>query len=218
MKRFIILLLIVLILGLGLIFYFYQRQSQSAPSQKIPPTLTPTANQISPTPTKDQILTEPVAGFKSRITKKPFGIYISPENSPVQSERFRGFHTGVDVEYEDVTTDVPVYAIADGKVVLSKTASGYGGVFLIEIELDNSPHTILYGHIRPSTLPKVGQEVTKGEQLAVLGTGLSSETDGERKHLHFAILSDNRLDIKGYTSSQNELSGWLDPLSLFESS
>ena len=105
---------------------------------------------------------------------------------------------------------MPVYAVADGKVVLSETASGYGGVFMIEIALNGTTHTILYGHIRPSSLPKVGQTVTKGEQLAVLGTGYSSETDGERRHLHFAVLSDNRIDIKGYVLTKSQLSGWID--------
>ena len=36
-----------------------------------------------------------------RITKKPFGIFITTQNSPVQPERFSGYHTGVDVEYKD---------------------------------------------------------------------------------------------------------------------
>ena len=73
---------------------------------------------------------------------------------------------------------------------------------------------VLYGHIRPSTLPKVGSTYTKGQQIALLGTGFSSETDNERKHLHFGILSDTRLDIKGYVTQKADLSGWIDPLSL----
>lgn len=159
---------------------------------------------------------EPVADFKKRVTKKPFGIYITPETSPVQPERFSGYHTGADAEYEDVTSDVPVLAITDGKVILSETSSGYGGVFMISFNLDGTTHTALYGHIRPSSLPKVGKEFKKGDWTGLLGTGYSSETDGERRHLHFAVLSDDRLDIKGYVQNESQLSGWLDPLTLYK--
>ena len=179
-------------------------------------TAPPVNNNVnSSVPVPKSSLAEPVADFRARVTKKPFGIYITPQNSPVSPERFTGYHTGADAEYTDISADVPVYAVADGTVVLSRTASGYGGVFMIEITLDGAKHTILYGHIRPSSLPKVGQKVTKGEQLALLGTGYSSETDGERRHLHFAILADNSLTITGYVSSKNQLSSWLDPLNYF---
>ena len=177
-----------------------------------PETTTPDTAAI---PTTKSELSEPVNDFKSRITKKPFGIYITPQNSPVSPERFTGYHTGADAEYQDVTTDVPVYAVSDGKIVLSETASGYGGVFMVEIDLNGAKHTVLYGHIRPSSLPKIGREVTKGESIALLGTGYSGETDGERRHLHFAILSSNSHNIKGYVANKNDLSGWIDPLKYF---
>lgn len=160
------------------------------------------------------IYAEPVAGYVSRVTKKPFGIYITPATSPIQPERFTGYHTGADAEYQDVAADVPVNALADGKIVLSETASGYGGVFMVSFDLNGVQHTALYGHIRPSSLPKIGRIVSKGEQIALLGTGYSTETDGERRHLHFAVLSDNSLNIKGYVSTKAQLSSWIDPLTL----
>ncbi len=159
----------------------------------------------------------PIDQFRARITKKPFGIYITPQNSPVQPERFTGYHTGTDIEYQDVTTDVPVYAIADGKIVLSETASGYGGVFVLDFKFpDGSEHTAIYGHIRPSSLPKSGARVTKNQQLAVLGTGYSAETDGERRHLHFGIRADHSINILGYVQTKAALSGWIDPVSLYQ--
>ena len=39
---------------------------------------------------------EPIGQTEERITKKPFGIKISPENSPISPERFSGYHTGID--------------------------------------------------------------------------------------------------------------------------
>ncbi len=218
MKK-VVFVLIIVILIVGLLVIRLAR----LPSHQTATSPSPTAAQsitsspiISPSNTPNKFgLADPVADFKARVTKKPFGIYVTPQNSPIQPEHFTGYHTGADAEYQDVTTDVPVYAVADGKVVLSEYASGYGGVFMIEIQLNGAPHTVLYGHIRPSSLPKVGTNVTKGEKLAVLGTGYSTETDGERRHLHFAVLSNNRLDIRGYVQSKAELSGWIDPLTLY---
>jgi murein DD-endopeptidase MepM/ murein hydrolase activator NlpD len=157
----------------------------------------------------------PVDEFKKRITKKNFGLFISPGKSPVKPERFTGYHTGVDVEYQDIKSDIPVYAIADGTVVFSKIVSGYGGVFIIEIKLKSLSYTILYGHIRPASLPENGQKVYKGEKLALLGTGYSVETDGERRHLHFSVLPGNHIDLRGYVQRKNQLSGWIDPLTLY---
>lgn len=185
-------------------------QTHAASAQQTVTTLASATPTLNPNG-----LTDPIADFKARVTKKPFGIYITPQTSPIQPERFTGYHTGADVEYQDVTSDVPVYALADGIIVVARTASGYGGVMMIEFSQSGTKHTALYGHIRPSSLPSVGSKVTKGNQIGLLGTGYSSETDGERRHLHFAILSDNRIDLLGYVQNKSELSGWIDPLSLY---
>lgn len=160
-------------------------------------------------------LADPIAGFKSRITKKPFGIYITPQNSPVQPEKFTGYHTGSDVEYQDVTIDVPVYAIADGMEVAAQSVSGYGGAEILKMNIDGQDRNVLYGHLRLSSLPKMGTKVKKGEQIGLLGTGYSSETSGERRHLHFAVLDSTRIDWRGYVQNKSELSGWIDPVSLY---
>jgi murein DD-endopeptidase MepM/ murein hydrolase activator NlpD len=222
MKKPFLLLTIVIVLTIaGSLAYIFLRKSPARQLNNAPttPTVTPTTS-LSPSPTAQpsptqSLYADPVTNFKARVAKKPFGIYITPQNSPIQPERFTGYHTGADAEYTDVAADVPVFAIADGTVVLSETASGYGGVFMISFSLSGTQHTALYGHIRPSSLPKVGTKVTKGQQLGLLGTGYSSETDGERRHLHFAVLADNSLNIKGYVGTKSQLSGWIDPLTLY---
>ncbi|MCL4383877.1 M23 family metallopeptidase [Patescibacteria group bacterium] len=152
---------------------------------------------------------EPVAGFKQRATKKLFGTYVTPQHSPVQPERFMGYHTGVDAEYGDVTGTVPVMAIAEGKVIYSKWVSGYGGVIVIQ-----HPEFLgLYGHVVSSV--NVGQEVKRGQQIAVLGKAYSVETDGERKHLHLGIIKGNHLNLLGYVQDKSLLSQWIDPMTLF---
>jgi len=214
--RYLIYILIFVLLAGAMTAYYFLKIARPKSSSSATATATATLTS-SPTPQTTASLSAyalPVAEFRSRVTKKPFGIYITPQNSPVQPERFTGYHTGADAEYQDVTDDVPVYAIADGKVVLSETASGYGGVFMISFNLNDTQHTALYGHIRPSSLPKDGTTFNKGDRLGLLGTGYSSEAGGERRHLHFAVLSDDRIDIKGYVQSRNELSSWIDPLTI----
>lgn len=211
MKKILILILVLILLSIYPIYKVLKKPQAT-------PTSTPTRNTASvsnPAP-PIQLYDFPINQFKERITKKPFGIYVTPQKSPVQPERFTGYHTGTDIEYQDVTQDIPVFAINDGTIKLAETASGYGGVMILETEISGNLHSVLYGHIRPSSLPKVGQKVTKGEQIGLLGTGYSTETDGERRHLHFAVLSDNRLDIKGYVQTKNELSGWIDPTTLYQ--
>ncbi len=160
-------------------------------------------------------LTEPVAEFSKRITKKKFGIYSTPASSPIPNERFTGWHTGVDVEYGDISKTVPVHAITSGTVTYSGWVSGYGGVTLITHQIKASPKTVVYGHLAPSNLLPAGTKVKPDQVIGGLGKAYSNETDGERKHLHFGILSDNRQDFRGYVSTEAQLSDWLNPTDLY---
>lgn len=155
----------------------------------------------TPTPSKHVL---PIDNFDQRITKKPFGINVN-------ETRFKGFHTGTDIEYEDVESDVEVYSIADGTVIYSGYVSGYGGFVAIQHE----EFIGIYGHLRPSTLINNKSFVAQGQQIGVLGTTFSKETDNERRHLHFAILKGTKLDFRGYVQKENELTAWIDPLTLF---
>ncbi|MBI3573244.1 MAG: M23 family metallopeptidase [Candidatus Kerfeldbacteria bacterium] len=157
----------------------------------------------------------PIDNFAARITKKPFGIYITPATSPVQPERFQGYHTGDDAETtaDEQYKDVPIVSMADGEVILARYVSGYGGVMMIVSTIKGQTVTALYGHLRLSSLTKkVGNNAKKGEKIGVLGTGYTSETDGERKHLHFGILKGRSTNVKGYVSSKAALTDWNDPL------
>ena len=75
---------------------------------------------VTVVPTQGAGYAEPVKDFKQRATKKLFGTEVTPQDSPVQPERFKGFHTGVDVEYGDVSSPVVVMAIDSGQVVFSR--------------------------------------------------------------------------------------------------
>ncbi|MBX4190034.1 M23 family metallopeptidase [Candidatus Parcubacteria bacterium] len=157
-------------------------------------------------------LGDPISNAGSRITKKSFGTYVSPKNSPVSPERFTGYHTGVDFEASanEQDTDIPVSAICDGDIVLSKTASGYGGVVVQQCSLDNQPITVIYGHLKPTSLKPLSTHLSRGQQLGILGKGYSAETDGERKHLHLGIHQGATINILGYVQTQSLLSQWLN--------
>lgn len=150
-----------------------------------------------------------------RITKKPFGIYITPQNSPVKPEKFRGYHTGTDFEIfpEELNADVSVKAICDGKIAVKKTATGYGGVLVESCELDSQPITVIYGHLKLASIPKkAGDDLVKGEEIGILGKAYSVETSGERKHLHLGVHEGTTVNILGYVPKEADLSGWIDPV------
>jgi len=149
-----------------------------------------------------------------RISKKPFGIYITPATSPVQPERFSGYHTGADFETfsDEAEAAVEVRAFCSGEIAYKQRLNGYGGVLIQQCLADNQAVTVLYGHLSLDSIGvKVGDSLAAGETLGQLGQGGSYDTDGERKHLHFGIHLGSTINVKGYVSAQSDLSSWLDP-------
>ena len=202
--KIIFIIVIVLIIA-GILFYLKNPSTQPIThGTSLNPTTIPTVKTVFP-------YAFPVDNFFPRLTKKPFGIYITPKNSPVQPEKFTGYHTGDDIEYGDVTGEVKVFAIADGQVIYSGWVSGYGGFLAIQ----NTYFISVYGHLNPTSLVKKDTIVKKGQVVGILGNAYSQQTDGERKHLHFGIIKGNKLDFRGYVQNPTELSLWIDPASLF---
>lgn len=228
-KDWLIFLTIVVVIIMALIsFYFYQKNHKIATIQNTPASSQITASQISTPATTTNIIIEPtlsqtqtnalakpVVDFKARITKKPFGIYITPETSPVQPEKFSGYHNAVDVEYGDVSDDVEIHAAYDGTVIYSGYVSGYGGFVAIQHDFNGEKIISIYGHLDPDSQVDNGAKVIKGDKIGILGEAYSNQTDGERKHLHFAIIKGEKLDFRGYVQSESELSLWQNPLDYF---
>jgi murein DD-endopeptidase MepM/ murein hydrolase activator NlpD len=204
-------------LTVGVIFTFGCQQEAPTVAVKMIKTDAPTAVST---------LSYPIENFKTGITLKPFGIYITSKTSPVQPERFKGYHAGADIEVPQnlLNADVFVYAISDCEVLASRTVSGYGGVIVLGCKInggDGGDFTVLYGHINiNSVLVKVGDSVKTGDKLAILGRGYSKETDNERKHLHFSmkngIENKTEIDFRGYVQNESELKAWIDPVKFFE--
>ncbi len=155
----------------------------------------------------------PLDRASERVTKKPFAIYITKQNSPVTPERFAGYHVGTDFEAfpEEADIDVPVKAVCDGKLLQKRTASGYGGLAVQACTINNQAVTIVYGHVKLSSVTAaIGTEYKKGETIGILGKGYSAETDNERKHLHLGVHVGSAVNIAGYVQNESQLSGWMD--------
>lgn len=160
------------------------------------------------------IFHSPLSQAAERVTKKPFGIYVTPKNSPVQPERFQGYHAGTDFEIFPKEKDaiVPVQVVCDGKLIMKRNASGYGGIAIESCELDKEPITVIYGHLNLSSIgAKTGDDLKAGDILGNLGAAYSVQTDGERKHLHLGFHKGSMINILGYVSSQSQLSDLLNP-------
>lgn len=159
-----------------------------------------------------QTLGVPLSNAASRVTKKHFGQYITPENSPVQPEKFSGYHTGTDFEIKQDEADVPipVYAVCDGPIKSKQSIQGYGGTIVQECKIENEIVQVLYGHISVTESSNVGESLVRGDSFAILGTP-PTETDGERKHLHLGIIGGSTIDYRGYVEVQPELSKWINP-------
>ncbi|HBH46156.1 MAG: hypothetical protein A2445_03640 [Candidatus Jacksonbacteria bacterium RIFOXYC2_FULL_44_29] len=231
-KIVIALIIVVIIAGLYLLFTRKDKVDTGSPVSPISvvqesstPTATNDSNSVaeikeptaesSASSMQNYKITPPIADALSRIAKKPFGIKISPQNSPISPERFSGYHTGVDFETlaTEKDTAVPVYAICTGSLTLKKWVSGYGGVVVQKCQLENQTVTVIYGHLKlESVKASVDDlEISAGDQLGILGQGYTAETDGERKHLHLGIHQGTAINIRGYVQTQPELDDWLDP-------
>jgi hypothetical protein len=144
------------------------------------------------------------------------------------SDRFNGYHVGDDLEVlQDNKKAEKVYAISDGRVNFVDWVDGYGGVVTINhplclggpgYESECIPFSSLYGHldIESITVAK-NDNVMAGDVIGILGEGETSETDGERKHLHFAIAEEHDIPLSGYITDYNRLVNWINPVSFYDS-
>jgi len=148
----------------------------------------------------------PMQNFESRVTFKKFGQEVH--------DRFNGFHVGDDAEVraEEMETEVTVYAAIDGRIIYRNWVAGYGGVLVMEHEVDGQTLNTLYGHIDLGLpLAALGDTVLAGTPIAYLGNDKSRETDGERKHLHFGIYGGRALKLSGYAPKRTDVSEWINP-------
>lgn len=94
-------------------------------------------------------------------------------------KRATHIHNGIDIA---VPLATPILAIADGKVVEARNASGYGKFVVIEHLINGKTVTSEYGHIY-QWLVCQGQQVKQGQIIAYSG----NEGISKGPHLHLTI-------------------------------
>jgi murein DD-endopeptidase MepM/ murein hydrolase activator NlpD len=217
-----ILIVFAVVAGIVSIWFYYQgsqkvagtANTQSSKGASNGTATIPAPTQLTlPVVNVKKTIFEPISDALTRITKKPFGIYITPATSPIQPEKFTGYHTGVDFEIKagEENVAVPVSATCDGTIIAKQYVDGYGGVIVESCTINNGAVTVLYGHqgIEVSNV-KIGQNVTGGEKISELAQANSYYSGGERKHLHLGIHKGTTIDWRGYVASESELSAWID--------
>ncbi|MEK7610287.1 MAG: peptidoglycan DD-metalloendopeptidase family protein [Patescibacteria group bacterium] len=110
--------------------------------------------------------------------KKYAGYYLRPISGGVKTQGLHGYN-GVDLA---TYLGAPIYAAADGEVVISKSSGWNGGYGqYVVIRHANGTQT-LYAH-NSRNLVRVGQKVTRGQAIAQIGsTGKSTGP-----HIHFEV-------------------------------
>jgi murein DD-endopeptidase MepM/ murein hydrolase activator NlpD len=88
-------------------------------------------------------------------------------------------HGGLDLAARAGTS---VLASADGKVIRSGRATGYGHWVVLE---HSDGHSTIYGHLSGNGLAPVGTRVIQGDVIGRVGTRTEGHSTGE--HLHFQV-------------------------------
>jgi murein DD-endopeptidase MepM/ murein hydrolase activator NlpD len=163
----------------------------------------------------DSYFSSPINNPFKRVIKKPFGLMITPETSPVEGDRFSGTHVGVDFEMleGELNDDIQVFVICNGSLRIKTFANGYGGVAVQTCLVEGEEVSVIYGHLRLESIKvAVGDQLVQGQYLGLLGDDHSEETDGVRKHLHLGIRKGVSNDIRGYIKTDDQLTDWYDIL------
>jgi murein DD-endopeptidase MepM/ murein hydrolase activator NlpD len=213
MSNFKKLLFLIVVVAVLISFRLLAKDYNANPN----PTPQPQASNTS------ELLPWPLEKADQRQTLLKFSMYVTPnsnQNPITPPERFSGYHTGLDIEIlpEEIEAVVPVKTICDGKIIYTGTIEGYGGVVIQECTLNNQPTSVLYGHVKPSSIKvSQGDEVIRPETIiAELGDTNSEETGNTRKHLHLGIHKGNHIEFLGYVTDEKDLQEFIDPLLLLQ--
>ncbi|HAH04840.1 MAG: hypothetical protein UV78_C0055G0002 [Parcubacteria group bacterium GW2011_GWA2_43_17] len=214
MKRFVLIPVGLIIIVLVFTDWHSAGLNNQATGLASPPAGETVAAVVKP----ETAIIPPLDNLSARLTKKFFGDYITPVASPVSPEKFSGYHTGIDLEIlpDEENQTVAVKAICDGRLLLKRWVSGYGGVAVQQCELADQPVTVIYGHLYLASITSQASDaLSQGQAVGNLGRGYTAETDGERQHLHLGIHRGQEIELRGYVQHEEELLVWFDPLTIF---
>jgi len=146
-----------------------------------------------------EILDDYITGYRIKNKAKiAYGGYLEKRNIYNRSSHFkpenknneRNIHLGLDLWLE---TESPIFAPLDGIVHSCKNNENfgdYGPTIILKHVYEQINFYTLYGHLSIESISDlmVGQQITKGQLLATLGT---PEINGDyAPHLHFQIIKD----------------------------
>jgi len=100
----------------------------------------------------------------------------------------RFMHLGIDLH---VYLGIKLHAPLEGKVVVSEYEEGagnYGGMTVLEHNVNGSVFYSLYGHLSVKDLPKLGAIIKKGEAFASIGD--VHENGNWAYHTHMQVLTE----------------------------
>ncbi len=201
------------ILAILVFLHLFTHVQKAPPPVKILPTVTPYVSNWY----------YPLINTRGRSSLKTFGQYFDAGSyigkDAVFPNHYLGYHAGTDFELlpGEIDSRVPVYAVSGGEIVFIGQVQGYGGLILEK--LFQAPYTALYGHLDLSQVKLLNHaRVPPGRLLAYLGRAFSSQTGGERQHLHLGLYTKNGLYFRGYEPSLSALNSyWIDPLAFLKS-
>ncbi len=121
---------------------------------------------------------------------------FGPRIHPVTGEVGK-FHKGIDIADGAAKTELqPIYAMADGTVLVAGAVNGYGQAIYIQHE---GGLLTIYGHLDSHMIVSPGQAVKKGQRIGRIGAGQVGTSTGA--HLHFQVeLNGNAVNPLNYVS------------------
>ena len=122
-----------------------------------------------------------------------------------QGKLVKDFHAGIDLVPIGCTGNEEILAFEDGVVTgVQKTGQQYGTACFVRIKHDNGMYTLYYHLKSNSIVVNVGQRVSRGQKLGIIGTtGVSTGI-----HLHFQIdygNSNNSINPYDYVFNGKEI-------------
>lgn len=161
----------------------------------------------------------PIENGARRATPLHFGMYVTPDpaTNPISPpERFTGYHVATDFEItpDEADKDIAIYAVCTGTGAYAGFANGYGGLIVQQCMLNGEKVDMIYGHLAIASLPEKGTLLTKGQKIGILGAARSTDTDGNRKHLHFGIHKGWDGNYHGYAENKAEIEEFIDPMTV----
>ena len=110
------------------------------------------------------------------------------KTSEYWEQRGDTYHKGIDY---GVAAGTPIYSPVDGTVVSNVATTGSGGYGNLITIQDGNGHIHYFGHMKNKSSLKVGDVVSRGDQVGIVG----STGNSTGNHLHYEIRNANNTHI-----------------------